>query len=258
MWSHAATPGRGEYGFGGIVGKGRFAVRWFETAVVLASILAFVVLFPLREAFATAPGAMLLATLVLFSAPGALVVRWYFGEYFSGVALVPAAFVTGVGLFALASVPLLVAESTLFAYLWVCGAIVCAFLVVAVVMAFRPHREVGEEAGFVIPEDGGIMWAPFAGLVAVMAYIARSTAPSIFGDIWIYLSWVREYLEGNRLASVEPFFSGDVGLSRAKINGWLLQQAAVSKVSEVDPETFETAALLTPAAMVSAIGIRCS
>jgi len=68
-----------------------------------------------------------------------------------------------------------------------------------------------------------------------LAYIARITSPSYYGDIWIYLSWVREYLGGDRLASVEPFFGGDVGLSRARINGWLLEQASVARVSGVDP-----------------------
>ena len=217
------------------MGKGRLRVRWFEASVVLASILAFGALLPFRENFATAPGVLLLATLVLFVTPGVLLVRWFFGEYFSGVALVPAAFVTSVGLFALSSVPMLVAESTLSAYLWASGSIVAAFLLAAVVVAFRPEREVGEETGFAVSDRGVIMWAPFAGLVAAMAYIARTTAPSVFGDIWIYLSWVRDYLGGDRLAAVEPFFSSDVGLSRAKINGWLLEQAAVSKVSGVDP-----------------------
>jgi hypothetical protein len=217
------------------VGKGRFTVRWFEVCVVVAGILAFAALYPFRETFATVPGALLLATLVLFSVPGLLLVRWFFGEYFSGVALLPAAFVTCVGLFALSAVPMLIAESTLTAYLWVCGAIVGGFLLAAVVMAFRPEREVVEEPGFAVSDRGGIMWGPFALLVATMAYIARRTAPSVFGDIWIYLSWVREYLSGDRLASVEPFFGSDVGLSRAKINGWLLEQAAVSRVSGIDP-----------------------
>ena len=54
-------------------------------------------------------------------------------------------------------------------------------------------------------------------------------------DIWIYLSWVREYLGGGRLAFEEPFFGGEVGVSRARINGWLLEQAAASRVSGVDP-----------------------
>jgi hypothetical protein len=217
------------------VGKGRFTLRWFEVCVVVASILAFAAIFPFRESFETAPRVLLLATLVLYSTPGLLLVRWFFGEYFSGVALLPAALVTDVGIFALAAVPLLIAESTLSAYLWVCGAIVVGFLLAAVVMIFRPERAGTEEPGFVVSDRGGIMWAPFALLVAAMAYIARTTAPSIFGDIWIYLSWVREYLSGDRLASVEPFFGSDVGLSRAKINGWLLEQAAVSRVSGVGP-----------------------
>jgi len=203
--------------------------------VVVAGILAFAVLYPFRESLANAPGILILATLVLFSTPGILLVRWFFGEYFSGVAILPAALVADVGLFALSAVPMLIAESTLTAYLWVCGAIIVGFLLAAVVVAFRPEREVTGEPGFEISDRGGIMWAPFALLIAAMAYVARTTAPSIFGDIWIYLSWVREYLGGDRLASVEPFFGGDVGLSRAKINGWLLEQAAVSRVSGVDP-----------------------
>ena len=217
------------------MGKGRFTVRWFETCVLLANVLAFVALVPLRDALATAPGVLLVATLVLFSTPGVLLVRWFFDEYFSGVALAPAAFVTSVGLFALTAVPMLVAETTLDVYLWVCGTIVAAFLLAAVVMAFRPEHGAAEETGFALSERGGIMWVPFAGLVGTMAYIARTTAPSVFGDIWIYLSWVRDYLGADRLASVEPFFDTEVGLSRAKINGWLLEQAAVSRVSGVDP-----------------------
>jgi hypothetical protein len=217
------------------VGKGRTTIRWFEACVVVAGLLAFAALYPLREPLAAVPGVLLLATLVLFSVPGLLLVRWFFGEYFSGVALLPAALVTDVGLFALSAVPLLVAEGSLTAYLWVCGAIVAGFLLAAVVMALRPEREVVEGPGFKVSDRGGIMWAPFVLLVAAMAYVARTTAPSIFGDIWIYLSWVREYLGGDRLASVEPFFGGAVGLSRAKINGWLLEQAAVSRISGVDP-----------------------
>jgi hypothetical protein len=217
------------------VGKGRFTFRWFEGCVVVAGILAFAAIYPFRESFETVPGVLLLASLVLFSTPGLLLVRWFFGEYFSGVALLPAALVTDVGIFALLAVPMLIAESTLSVYLWVCGAVVGGFLLVAVVLAFRPERDVTDEPVFAVSDRGGIMWVPFVLLVAVMAYIARTTAPSVFGDIWIYLSWVREYLSGDKLASVEPFFGSDVGLSRARINGWLLEQAAVSKASGVDP-----------------------
>ena len=217
------------------MGKDRFHLRWFETAVVLAGVASFAIVGPFRDAFAAAPGVLLLATLALFLTPGILLVRWFFGEYFSGVALVPAAFVTSVGLFALSGLPMLISQTTLSVYLWVCGAIVAVSLLAAAVVAFRPEWAIGVGTGFAVSDRGGMMWVPFVALVAALACIARITAPSSFGDIWIYLSWVREYLDGNMLASVEPFFGDDVGLSRARINGWILEQTAVSRVSGVDP-----------------------
>ncbi len=83
--------------------------------------------------------------------------------------------------------------------------------------------------------SGGPLWLPFLALVAVLAYISRINAPSYGGDIWVYPSWVREFLGGDHLASQEPYFGNQVGLSRVRINGWLLEQAAFSRVSGVDP-----------------------
>jgi len=220
------------------VGKGRLDVRWFEAVVALVGLAAFAVLIPFRGVFVDAPGVMLLATLALFLTPGLLLARWFWREYFSGFALAPAAFVTSVGVFALAGVPMLILESTMAAYLWVCASAVAVSLLAAGVAVFLPEKFVAEDTGFAVPDAGGVLWGPFVGLVGTMAYIARTTAPSAYGDIWIYLSWVREYLGGDRLASVEPYFGSDVGLSRAKINGWLLEQAAVAEVSGVDPVDF--------------------
>jgi hypothetical protein len=217
------------------VDKGRVHLRWFEAGVALVGIAAFVVVGPFRDSFTMLPGVLIAATLALFLTPGVLLVRWFLGEYFSGAALAPAAFVISVGLFALLGVPMLILETTLSAYLWVCGITIALSLLAAVGWTFRPERAVGRGTGYAVRERGGVLWVPFAVLVAALAYIARITAPSYYGDIWIYLSWVREYLGGDRLASVEPFFGGDVGLSRAKINGWLLEQAAVSRVSGIDP-----------------------
>jgi len=215
------------------VKKGRIRLRWFEASVVLVVVLAFAVVAPFRTTFLTAPGIMLAATLALFLTPGVLLVRWYFWKYFSGAALAPAAFVTSVGLFALLALPMLILQVTLATYLWTCGIIVALCWLAAAVFAFRPEQAVEGRIG--IADRGGLLWVPFAVLVAALSYIARITSPSYYGDIWIYLSWVREYLGGDRLASVEPFFGGDVDLSRARINGWLLEQAAVARVSGVDP-----------------------
>jgi hypothetical protein len=217
------------------VDKRRIHLRWFEAGVALAVIAAFAVIGPFRGTFAPISWVMLLSTLVLFLTPGVLLVRWFLMDSFSGAALGPAAFVTSLGLFALLAVPMLILQSTLAAYLWVCGTIVALCWLATVVLTFRPEQAEGGQTGVALSDQGGLLWVPFAALVAALSYIARHTAPSYYGDIWIYLSWVREYLGGDRLASVEPFFGSDVGLSRARINGWLLEQAAVSRVSGVDP-----------------------
>jgi hypothetical protein len=234
-----------------MIKKGRFQLRWFEAGVTLAVILAFAVIGPFRGIFMSIPWVMLLSTLVLFLTPGVFLVRWFWRDYFFGAALAPAAFVTSVGLFALLAVPMLILQSTLDAYLWACGTIVAVCWLAAAVLTFRPERAQGGRTGVALSDRGGLLWIPFAALVSALSYIARNTAPSYYGDIWIYLSWVREYLGGDRLASVEPFFGSEVGLSRARINGWILEQAAVSRVSGVDPVELAFS-YLNPALVVGA------
>ena len=65
--------------------------RLFEIVVALLGVLAFVMIGPLRDAFATLPGVMLVAVLILFLIPGALVTRWFLREHFAGAAMLPAA-----------------------------------------------------------------------------------------------------------------------------------------------------------------------
>src|SRR3712207_1976561 len=95
----------------GIVGKAWVRLRWFEVCVVLAGGAAFAVVGPLRGAFATLPEVLLVGTLVLFMVPGVLLTRWFLGEYFSGAAALPAAFVISTGAFALLGVPMLLLQS---------------------------------------------------------------------------------------------------------------------------------------------------
>jgi hypothetical protein len=177
------------------------------------------------------------STFVLFLAPGALLARWSLREYFSGAALPPAAFVISTSVFALLGVPMLVMQTSLEAYLWVSGALVACFLLAAALAALShpPRREREAEVGELLPDRGGLLWVPFAVLAAALVYVCRINVPSSFGDIWIYLSWIREFLEGERLAFAEPYFGDAVGLSRVRINGWLLEQSAFSRVSGVEP-----------------------
>jgi hypothetical protein len=219
------------------VGKNRIYFRWFEAGVALLGGAAFAAVGPLRDAFATLPGVTVACALILFAAPGALVARWFLDRHFSGVALLPAAFVVSAGFFALLGVPMLVLQSSLEAYLWVSGAVVAASLLAAALAALlrppRRKRSAGLEGGY--PDRGGLLWLPFLVLVGVLAYVCRVNAPSFYGDTWIYLSWIREFLDGERLAFEEPYFGEAVGLSRASINGWLLEMTALSRASGVEP-----------------------
>jgi len=220
----------------GRVGKSRVLTRWFEAGVVLSGVAAFAAVGPLRGAFATSlPGITLTGALVLFLIPGVLLARWSLGEHFSGVALLPAAFVISTGAFALLGVPMLVFQTSLEAYLWTSGAVVAASLLAAALAVLLRRQPSGPETGPLVSDRGGLLWAPFLALVGALAYICRVNAPSFFGDIWIYLSWVREFLDGARLAFEEPYFGNAVGLSRVRFNGWLLEQAAFSRVSGVEP-----------------------
>jgi uncharacterized membrane protein YqjE len=237
------------------VGKFRIRVRWFEASVALLGAAAFAVVGPFRGLFETLPGVLLVGSLVLFMAPGALFARWFLDEYFSGVALFPAAFVISTGAFALLGTPMLILQSGLQTYLWVSGAVVAVFLVAAALASLFAGRAEEQSAGGDgggISDHGGLMWVPFLALVGVLAYVCQLNAPSSFGDIWVYLGWIREYLGGGDLASTEPYFGEEVGLSRARINGWLLSQAAFSKVSGVDPVPL-LFSYMNPALVVAAL-----
>jgi len=89
--------------------------------------------------------------------------------------------VISTGGFALLGVPMLVFHGTLEAYLWLSGAVVVACVLVAVLAALLWNRPDEAGADTVPGERGGVMWLPFLGLVAVLAYITRITAPSTFG-----------------------------------------------------------------------------
>ena len=214
------------------MGKTWDGARWFEAGIAFFGVAAFLAVGPLRGALTELPGLRLTATLVLFLVPGAWLAHRFLHQHFSGVALLPAAFVVSVSVFALLGVPVLILQGTLENYLWVSGAAVAACLLAAALGAWRGGRTAEPAA----PGDhGGLLWAPFLLLVAALAAVSRYNAPSFLGDIWVYLSWIREFLGGAMLASEEPYFGEDVGISRARINGWLLIQTAFSRVSGLDP-----------------------
>ncbi|MEW6637765.1 MAG: DUF6077 domain-containing protein, partial [Actinomycetota bacterium] len=168
----------------------------------------------------------------LFVAPGMVLSLASLRGCFPGAALLPAAFVISTSIFGLMAVPFLVLHLSLTDYLWAAGTVVAASLASATALAiFRPGM--GEAGGGGSPERW--LWMPFLALGGVLAYAAWIRVPHIYEDIWVYLAYVRDFLESENLAAREPYFGRETDLSRVLINGWLLTQAALSRVSGADP-----------------------
>lgn len=208
-----------------------------DALVLVSSIVALVLLGTLRETFAALPVIRFASAIVLFMVPGILLSVWFARDRFSGAALAPASFVFSTGLFGLLALPFLILHKTLGLYLQAGGAILTIFLLVSIVRVVRWKPAATEKGA---EESGGfgtwLLWAPFLALGGTLTFLSRMKAPIVDGDTWDYLAWVREHLSTDRLALYDPYFGTRISeFSRVKINGWLLEQAALSRLTGIDP-----------------------
>jgi hypothetical protein len=208
--------------------------RSLEVPIVLASAGAMILVGPLRGLFEAYPLVPFAGALFLFVMPGLLVSHWFFADRLSGAALVPVSFVMSAGILGLLGVPVLMAHLSFDAYLWVIGAVLAASLAAAMIVAVR-RRQPEEEREAPDEPSRRWLWVPFLLLGAALVAACRVKVPHPYNDMWVYLAYVRDFLEADRLALREPYFGEVTELSRAQINGWLLQQAALSRVSGIDP-----------------------
>jgi hypothetical protein len=213
----------------------RFA-RSPEAVVVLLGAVSLLVLGPLRGLVDIVPLVPFLAALFLFMAPGLLLVYWFLREGVPGAAVVPVGFAISTGAFGLMGIPMLMLNTSTETYLLFAGATVAAFLVSgALVALFRPAEPV-KKGDDVRPDVvARLLWVPFSLLGAALAFVAWAKIPNLYDDMWVYLSYVRGFVDSEALARYEPYFGQENGLSRVKVNGWLLEQAALARVSGIDP-----------------------
>ena len=208
-------------------------VRQLDLPIVLLSAAALILVGPLRGALEEYPLILFASTLFLFMVPGVMLAHWFLGELFWGVALVPVSFVISTSIFGLLGVPVLMLHLSLEAYMWVIGAVLSAFLTAAM---FRVAlRSVTAEDDVPRGDSSLWLWIPFLLSSAVLAFVCRVKVPHPYNDIWVYLAYVRDFLSTDKLALYEPYFGNQTWLSRAQINGWLLEQAALSRISGIDP-----------------------
>lgn len=207
-----------------------------DVLVLLSCFAAAVLLVPLRGLLDAFPFVAFAAAFVLFLAPGVLLSCWLLAEDVSGSAILPVGFAISTGIFGLLAVPVLILHGSIEAYLWVAGATLAVFLAAAAwrTLRWKPSAGGGDGGDSDTP-SAGWLWAPFALLIGVLAFVPTRRAPNPNDDIWAYLSWVRDFAGAERLALREPYFGERTAeFARVKINGWLLEQAALSRVSGVD------------------------
>lgn len=201
-----------------------------EGLVVLLGVAALVLVGPLRMLLAEFPMVSFLSVFYLFLVPGLLLSGWFLGDYFSGVALVPIGFALSAGIFGLLGVPLLILQQSLAVYLLIAGGILAAFLVAALIVVLR-----GGSDSYSLKGSFNLLWVPFSLLIGTLAFMSRAKLTGVYNDKWVYLAYVRELLNTENLARYEPYFGNEAGVSRLKINGWLLEQAALSRLTNIDP-----------------------
>ncbi|MGB3634675.1 MAG: DUF6077 domain-containing protein, partial [Rubrobacteraceae bacterium] len=211
----------------------------FEGLTLLLALVALIVLVPLRGLLSPVPALLFLAALVLFLIPGLLVSKTILNTDFPGASRLPAAFALSTGLFGIAAVPFLALQRSFTEYLLVCG------IILALALGFAIYRLVMRESSGaeVIDSPSGtlsdLLWVPFVGLAGMLAYVSAVMEEEPNGDSWIYLSYVRDYTNSDNLTLYNPILGGQAADSylsfRTSINGWLMEQSLLSRVSGIPP-----------------------
>src|SRR5215217_2900779 len=226
-----------------------------DALVLLSCEVAAIILLPLRTVFDAFPPITFAATLILFMAPGLLLSQWLLGDNLSSLAHIPVGFAISTGVFGLLGVPALILHLSIDAYLLAAGLVLCIFMALAAWRTFRARSHAVEpptKDTFYGP-SAGWLWVPFGLLCGVLAFVGIRRVPNSYDDAWVYLSWVRDFSDSNGLALRDPYFGEKVAeLSRVKVNGWLLEQAALSRVSGLDT-TELVLRYLTPTLVVVAL-----
>jgi tetratricopeptide (TPR) repeat protein len=229
---------------------GRLGSR--ASLLLLLGLVCLALVGPLRGVLAPFPALLFLASFALFMIPGALLSGLIRDRGLSGAARVPVAFVFSTGIFGLSGIPLLVLHRSTNEYLVLCGIIIAASLATLAIGALKGAA--GDDAdtpeSFRTRVDVYWPWIPFLVLVGALAYASVTRTHALGDDTWFYLAYVRDSLNAGGLALYNPSFGGEYkGFSRMMINGWLLEQAALARISGVDPVEM-TLGYLAPALVV--------
>ena len=233
--------------------SGLVRLRSPDALVLLFSAAAVILLLPLRDLSVAFLPVAFAATLVLFMAPGFLLSHWLLGDDMAGPTLVPVGFAISTGIFGLLGVPALILHLSTEDYLLAAGTLLAAFLAAAVWRTLRPKEHFSPEREAPLRSSGGLVVGTFRVSLRGSGLCGGQEGAQQLRR-YLGLPVVGEGLrDSERLALLDPYFGERIAeFSRAKVNGWLLEQAALSRVSGLD--TIELVLrYLTPTLVVVAL-----
>lgn len=203
-------------------------------ALLASAAICLLLLGPLRGAVEPLPVLRFLAALALFLIPGFVLSAPFTGEF---PVRLPMAFALSVGTFGVLALPILLLHESLDLYLALCGGVLLLALIAATLLLLRGKP--GGTSERERPTFGVVpvfLWALFALVATALAAVSVTRVPGTGEDSWVYLSYIREYLEGAGLGASNPY-TGEAsgGFSRLTLNGWLVEEAALARVSGLEP-----------------------
>ena len=231
--------------------------RRFVTTDVLVLTVGLISLILLLLGALLPPFISSVAAFMLFMIPGLVLSRLALeDEDFPGAARLPVAFVISTGVLGLLGVPALIFHLSIETYLLACGIVLAASFGLAIYGLI--HRDIFET----VPEEdpaSNWLWIPFIGLSGMLSYTSTVRMERPNGDSWIYLAYVQDYVDSANLTFNNVLVSGlatDGYMSfRTSINGWLLEQAAMSRISGTPPVDLVLSHLAPMLVLVSLLAV---
>jgi tetratricopeptide (TPR) repeat protein len=208
--------------------------HFWAVMLTIACVAGLVLLAPL--AGVPVPSVLLfLAALALFMTPGLVLASFFLRNTLISAAYLPVAFALSTAAFGFPGIPALLLHWPIETYLLICGGVLLLSLGLAVLAAFlRPSPEpLGNAPG---SRSSGLLWIFFLALGSLLALAAVLMEHPPSADTWPYLAYIADFSERDRLALYGPFSGPESAVfNRMFLNGWLLEQAALVKVTGIAP-----------------------
>lgn len=206
---------------------------------VLLGILMISVWVHLQGAAAWGPAlALAIAFIMLFTIPGYLLAALLFkSSELSRLQLLAFSSVLGIGMLIVPATLLLTLQSRLDYLVWISIGLNAGLVLIHLLRpgAVRRGPKLGlDDPG--TPRINPLLAGAFVvGVILILFLFGATASDPAHTDAWNYISYVRQYVDWPHLQASDHRYASDSINFRVMLDGWLVLQALLSKVSGVEP-----------------------